>query len=381
MVMRHPDRPRGQDLIYTALQDRCPDCDHVLGVYQVDGRRVQGLDVWFWMKRRDKRCHPACPGVRPIFYAPRDLRVVLPKRIYGLEVTLHVGERHLLDSVPLARITRDLNERGVPVDQRHTGRVFRDFLALAQLARGDDAALRARLMAQGGIVLMCDGVQFDDRSPVLYLVWDAISGAPLFGERKPYRGEDDLVPLLERVRAMEVPIIGVVTDKETGLVPAVTRVFPRVPYQYCQTHYLKNCAKPLAADLTALQASIRRRADAVREVAKFVESPERPKKVRAREPDPAEPEPVATARTASTQSPSAAAVADLAPLREDATKEVELVREVCELARVNSHLSGKAPLDPPELKRHERLEKLRLLVNDAREKKLCRTRRTTVAPA
>ena len=39
---------------------------------------------------------------------------------------------------------------------------------------------------------MCDGVQFDDRSPVLYLVWDSLSGTPLFGERKQYRGEEDL---------------------------------------------------------------------------------------------------------------------------------------------------------------------------------------------
>mgnify|MGYP001588888422 CR=1 FL=1 len=166
MVMRHPDRRESDALIYTAIQERCPDCVRVLGVYQVDSRRVQGLESWFWMKRRDKRCRPDCPGPRPILLAPRDLRVVLPKRIYGLDVTLHVGERHLLDGVALAQITRDLHARGLPIDQRHTGRVFRDYVALTMLARGDDAELQRRLRAQGGIVLMCDGVQFEDRSPV-----------------------------------------------------------------------------------------------------------------------------------------------------------------------------------------------------------------------
>jgi hypothetical protein len=381
MVMRHAnDRPAGPERVYTALQERCPDCDRVLGIYQVDGRRVQSLDAWFWLKRRDKRCVPGCPGTRTIFYAPRDLRVVLPKRIYGLDVTMQVGERHILDGLPLARITRDLNARGLPIDQRHTGRVFRDFLALTQLARGDEGALRARLVAQGGIVLMCDGVQFDDRSPVLYLVWDAISGEPLFGERKPYRGEDDLVPLLKRVRAMNVPVIGVVTDKEKGLVPAVTQVFPGTPYQYCQTHFLTNCAKPMASDLCALQASVRRRADAVREVAKFIEPSEQPQKRRA----PAPPEPLGeTGPTRPTpQAPSTAPGPGSveAPSRE-ATREVELAREVCELVRVNSRLSGKAPLDPPELKRHERLEKVRGLVNEAREKKRQRGRQKRMAPA
>lgn len=373
-MKRHAERPIGDDVVYTATQERCPNCDRVLPVYQNDGRRVQGLDTVFWMRRRDKRCRPDCPGPRPIWYAPRDLRVVLPQRIYGLEVTLYVGEHHLLDAISLCQITRDLNQRGVLIDQRHTGRVFRDFVALSHLARGDDAAVRARLRAQGGIVLMCDGVQFDERSPVLYLVWDAISGEPLFGERKPYRSEADLVPLLERVRSMDVPVIGVVTDKEKGLVPAVARVFPEVPYQYCQTHFLKNCAKPLQADLSALQASVRRRAEAVREIGKLVAPsasavpPTVEAEVMAEPPDVSP-----SVEHLFPEDAPATAAAEATPPEDEtsspvAMSEHDLVREVCDLVRVNSRVSGKAPLDPAELKRHERLKELRDLVNEAREK-------------
>ena len=175
-MKRHAaDRPFGPDIIYTAVEQNCPHCGRTLPVYQRDPRRMQGIDEAFWLVRRDKRCRADCPGPRPILYAPRDLRVVLPNRIYGLDVTLHVGEHHLSDGVALAQITRNLNARGLPIDQRHTGRVFRDFLTLTTLARQDDQTLCARLRAQGGIVLMCDGVQFENRSPVLYLAWDAIS--------------------------------------------------------------------------------------------------------------------------------------------------------------------------------------------------------------
>jgi hypothetical protein len=373
-MKRHADRHVSEPVVYTASQESCPDCGRRLAIYQNDGRWVQGLDSMFKMSRRDKRCPWGdCRGSRPIWYATRDLRVVLPRRIYGLEVTLYVGEGHILGGSSLFQITRDLNKRGVPIDQRHTGRVFRDFMALTQLARGDEAALRDRLRAQGGIVPMFDGVQFDERSPVLYLVWDAVSGEPLFGERKPYRGEDDLVPLLERVRAMNVPVIGIVTDKEKGLVPAVDRVFPSVPYQYCQTHYLKNCAKPLAADLTALQASVRRRAEAVREIGKLVVSSK-----------PAEEEAGAASEATADPSDSAPTTAESSrpTPASDLAREVDLVRDVCELVRVNSHVNGKAPLDPTELKRHERLEKVRGLVNQAREKKRRRRRGAErVAPA
>jgi hypothetical protein len=315
------------------------------------------------------------------------LRVVLPNLIYGLGVTLYVGEHHLSEGTSLSQITRDLNRRGVPVDQRHTCRIFRDFLALAALARGDEEALRARLRAQGGIVLMCDGVQFDDRSPVLYLAWDALSGTPLFGERKPYRSEEDLVPLLERVRDMDVPIIGVVTDKEKGLVPAVTRVLPDVPYQFCHTHFIKNCAKPLQDDLSALQASIRRRAEKVREIACRLESLATAANrglVSAASRVPAGAEDVVPAAQPSAPAPTAEVPA-MAPLPAVATpveavpgaaavvpaaalSETELVLEACELVRVNSRVSGKAPLDPAELSRHQRLEEVRELIGEARKK-------------
>jgi len=142
-------------------------------------------------------------------------------------------------------MARDLGARGVPTHQRTMGRSFRDFVALTALARADDEAWCERLRAQGGIVLMCDRVQFEDRSPALCLAWDALSGEPLFGERKLYRGKEDLVPLLEGVRDMDVPVIGIVTDKQKGLVPAAKDVFSGVPYPSCHSHLLRSCAKPL----------------------------------------------------------------------------------------------------------------------------------------
>lgn len=377
-MMRHTDRPVDETFVYTALEDNCPDCQRVLPIYQVLSRLVQCVDRAVMMKRRDKRCGKDCPGDRPLFYAPRDLRVVLPGRIYGLDVTLHVGERHLGDGVPLAQITRDLNARGTPLDQRHTGRVFRDFVALTSLLRGDEAAVQKRLRAQGGMVLMCDGVQFEDRSPVLYLVWDAISGMPLFGQRKPFRGKDDLVPLLERARDMDVPVLGVVSDKEKGLVPAVEQVFPEVPYQFCHTHFLKNCAKPLREDLTSLQGSVRRRADAVRKVSVKLPrtSPSASDAERA-EPDVDDKAPPSP----STEPPATAATQQHSPAdAPPSLTEEDLARDVCELVRVNSRVSGKAPLDPAELKRHERLESIRTLVDDARKKNRRPRGRTSAGP-
>jgi hypothetical protein len=385
-MLRHTDRPMGEPRVYTAIEEQCRDCGRVPPVSQNFSRLVEGLDERFVLVRRDRRCGVGCPGSRPWIYAPKDLGIVLPKRIYGLDVTVHVGERHLSHGISLGQVTRDLNARGLPVDQRHTGRIFRDFLALASLARGNEVQVQARLRTQGGIVLMCDGVQFDDRSPVLYLLWDAISGTPLFGKRKLFRGEDDLRPLLEDVRAMQVPVLGLVTDKEKALVSAMSAVFPDVPYQYCHTHFFKNCAKPMHADVELLRASVKHRAERVRDLEKELATltPRRAAEplsepvVVAAPPVESSPAVQSTSVTPDVslpnRRPASASSSNNATAGEPLTEE-GLVRDVCELVRANSRISGKAPLDPPELARHQRLEQIRALVNDAREKK---DRRRTV---
>jgi hypothetical protein len=217
------------------------------------------------------------------------------------------------------------------------------------MAQGSEEDVVRRLKEQGGILLMVDGVQFDNKSPVLYLVWDAISGEPLFGERKPYRGKDDLVPLLEKVKAMDVPVLGAVTDKEKGLVPALKKVFPEIPYQYCQTHFLKNAALPMRDDLGALGESIDRRAKRVGKIGRAlhergVESIESENYVF---PD----------------------VENQARELPSTIEDEQFVAEVCAMVRHASRSSGRAPLNPPELVRHEALEKLRKYAEQAAAKK------------
>jgi transposase-like protein len=38
----------------------------------------------------------------------------------------------------------------------------------------------------------------------------------------------------------------VLSDKQTGLVPAVATVVPHSRHQFCQAHYLRHLAEPLA---------------------------------------------------------------------------------------------------------------------------------------
>lgn len=372
----------------------CPYCSTNLWICDNRRRFVQSLDGLLYLVRQDKWCHvEGCQAFHETHRVPEDLRIALPWSNYGTDVVVEVGERHMKNSVALAQIGRDLNERNVPVSQRHVGNLFRNYLALTKLARGDEEQVRDQLRSQGGILLMADGVQYDDTSPVLYLVWDALSGVPLFGERKAFRGAEDLVPLFERVKAMEVPLIAVVSDKEKGLVPAIKEVFPDTPHQLCQLHGLKNCARGMADDLKALKNNAEKRAKKVQKLAKslheqgwnsveadvsstlrktlakgkqkaeetagerVVDNADGP----AAEYEIGEP----AAEESDTTKPEAVGADDsvLLPLSEE-----QLAAELCAMARHASRATGRAPLNPPEYVRYERLESVRKAVAKARKK-------------
>jgi hypothetical protein len=356
----------------------CETCGGNLWIRWHKPKFVHRLDAVYQLVRQVK----VCPTCWDRTYWPRhDLRFALPLATYGTDVIVEVGERQLRGGVSLRAIGRDLNERGVPVDQTHVGELFRSYLALTRLARGDDAQLRERLLEQGGVVLMADGVQYDDSSPVLYMVWDALSGQPLFSERKSFKGTGDLVPLLERVKDLDVPVLGIVSDKEKGLFPAVAKVFPDVPYQVCQNHFLKNCAAGMSGDLTALSTSVSARAEKVQRVASGLhkagvnsvewEIGSLPTSDGTVDSPAVHAKPEGEVRGGEVDGHAASAKAE-----EDkrTLSEAQLAAEYCAMAKHASRAAGRAPLEPPELHRHEGLDRVRATVQAAAAKRGAHTR-------
>ena len=63
---------------------------------------------------------------------------------------------------------------------------------------------------------------------------------------------------LEPLKHLEWPILAVLSDKQTGLVPAVATVLPNSRYQFCQAHYLRNLAEPLAEADAAFKGELRK---------------------------------------------------------------------------------------------------------------------------
>jgi hypothetical protein len=125
------------------------------------------------------------------------------------------------------------------------------------------------------MVLCVDGVHFDEDSPVLYVQREVISGEVLYAERRLAQGKDELVPMLRKTAQLAaelaVPIIGITSDKERSLVPAIAEAFPGVPHQFCQTHFLKNLVEPLKQDDQELNRAAKETVLALRKVQRTIE--------------------------------------------------------------------------------------------------------------
>jgi hypothetical protein len=248
------------------------------------------------------------------------LRTV-PKCGYGIDVIFLIGERRLKGGRSLPEIHKELEtEYGVRISGRHLPNLLKVFLALVHAVNAETDVIKRILTAQGVIILSVDGVAFDDTSPVLYVLRDVLSGEILYSERVERRNDTRIGELLEKVKALGVPIAGVISDKEKAIVSAVEQVLPGVPHQYCHTHFLKNAVKPMEGDLATLGAAVKDITTDIRRLSRELD--------------------------------------DQATECESTAAELEVARELLAAAKAAGTTSGDGILAPPPVKRFERLEKV-----------------------
>jgi len=254
-----------------------------------------------------------------------------------------------------------VGDLGVPISERSVGNLVDDYVALCEGVAGDTERLRERLKRQRGIVLCVDGVHFDEGSAVLYVQREVISGEVLYAERRLARSKEDLVPMLRRTAELAaeigVRILGVVSDKETSLVPAIAEVFAGIPHQFCQTHFLSNVAKPLKDDEQEL---VRGAKETVLELRKVQRTLERCFPEVAVGGGSAEAATGAEARANGTAEPCA---------EDPALAEARVAAALVRAGTTAGAVSGRSITDPPGLKRFQRLQQVRTAAGQAARKR------------
>lgn len=323
-MRRVRDRSNFEVMCLEAPEVACQACKKPMSIVRNRRRPLQTLDKQYDVVLKDRGCNQeGCPNKGRHFVTPAEEAELslLRKCEYGLDVIAWVGEQRLDKEKSLPKIHQELvEEHDVRISERHVLNLFRVFVSLVHCVNADTPSFREQLVAQGKLSLSIDGVQFDATSPVLYVVRDVLSGEVLYSERVTNRDGAHLAKLLERVKKMGIPIIGVVSDKEKAIVAAVENALPGVPHQYCQTHFLKNLVKPMEDELAQLGGVV---TAALTEVKKLERS-----------------------------------LDEKAEKLDASQEEIQLVRTLATAARAAARTSGDSILNPTALKRYERLQRV-----------------------
>jgi hypothetical protein len=255
----------------------CACCGHALWIVSARRRTVVRLDG-VWQVISHVRACPvaACPGHRARYVPEEAGAWALPQSEFGLDVIALVGALRYQQQRSVPQIHHELVTRGVAICERAVTHLVHRYEELVAVHFADPARLHTVLAAHQGVVVAIDGLQPDVGHEVLWVLRDVVSGTVLLARSLLGATEDDLVPLLtavqEHLTALEVPILGVVSDGQVSIRNAVHTALPDVPHQLCQFHYLREAAKPFFAADRHAKKELKKAVRGVRPIERHLET-------------------------------------------------------------------------------------------------------------
>jgi len=109
-----------------------------------------------------------------------------------------------------------------------------------------------------GLILSLDGLAPEGGEPQLWLVRELQLGLTLRSGWLSRQDRDTFVNFLQPIADLGLRVVAVMSDKQRGLEPAVPIVFLEAKHGFCQMHYLKNAAEPVAEEDQAMKVTLRK---------------------------------------------------------------------------------------------------------------------------
>ncbi len=250
MARRTPRLEATHEKTLTPLKERCEQCGQPLWVAYHGHRTVTTLSGLWKLTLVVRQCiESSCPRFHQRYRPEEEGRWALPHGEFGLEVIALIGQWRFRDHRSVPEMHQALLARGIRIAQRSVTHLMQRYEELVALRVSDHERIKARLQKQGQVILAIDGLQPDVGHEVLWVIRDCLSEEILLARPLLSSTQGDLTALLREVKdqlkQLAVPVKAVISDGQETIGSAVAFVFPKVPHQLCQFHYLKDATKPL----------------------------------------------------------------------------------------------------------------------------------------
>ncbi len=201
------------------------------------------------------RCsNQQCSTFHRVYRSAQADALALPGFTFGLDIVVLVGHLRLGKHSTLDEVHRHLQECLLPhnltISRREVMYLFEAYCSLLRAAHqpSEDPAWQgwlSKVQANGGLIISIDGIQPDKGNETIYLVRDVLTGRLLRAENVQSSETEVMKQLLLPIALLGVPILGVISDAQHSERLAVAQLWPNVPHQTCQFHYLREASKPI----------------------------------------------------------------------------------------------------------------------------------------
>jgi hypothetical protein len=259
--------PRITRRFYRPEQYSCPVCQrHLHRKVTLSERTIITLGGVIKLIHAGYRCPtPNCCGHTRTYRSAAADALALPGFTFGLDIVLLVGELRLGQHQTLDETHRNLLERlkplGVSISRREVLYLFDAYCTLLRAGTEvkEDKQWLEQVKANGGIIVSMDGIQPDRGNETIYLVRDALTGRVLAAENVTASETAVLKEILAPIQALEVPVLGTISDAQESLLQALEHMWPDVPHQVCQLHVLQDASRPAYEVDRAIKTAMRKR--------------------------------------------------------------------------------------------------------------------------
>ena len=208
-----------------------------------------------------------CSSPERVYRSAQADALALPGFTFGLDIVVLVGRLKLgshqtLDEAHEA-ISNRLKAHHMTLSRRNVMYLFEAYCALLKAAHQcrDDPTYHqwlAQVQENGGILVSIDGIQPEKGNETIYVVRDVLTARVLNAENVTTSDKAAMKRVLEPVLALQVKVLGVISDAQSSSRDAIAELWPEVPHQTCQFHYLQEAARPIFEVDRSMRAKMRK---------------------------------------------------------------------------------------------------------------------------
>ncbi|QFS49585.1 hypothetical protein [Nostoc sphaeroides] len=236
-------------------------------------KTIQTLKGVVFVAGKGKECaNSECEYFGQHYLACGVLKYSLPKSTYGLDILAFIGWQHEHEHQQLVEIQRQLNQRGIEINERNVGKLYRQFLALlGGTIIHTQEKLTATALEHGGLIWAIDALQPEGHGTLLYVLYEVLSGIPVSAVQLQQAQVQGLIEWLQPYKELPYKILATLSDGESAIITAMNSSWPDAAHQRCQAHFLSNLSESVLPLDTKLRQQLKADLDGLPKVPDYSE--------------------------------------------------------------------------------------------------------------